>query len=38
MSEHIEITAEESGESRPKKASLRGLLPRSKEDGENKDE
>ena len=30
--------AEESGESRPKKASLRGLLPRSKEDGENKDE
>ena len=30
--------AEESGESRPKKASLRGLLPRSKKDGENKDE
>ena len=30
--------AEESGESRPKKTSLRGLLPRSKEDGENKDE
>ena len=30
--------AEESGESRPKKASLRGPLPRSKKDGENKDE